>query len=74
MYINGARGGGGDGGGGTGDSITIQVLEGSTIYTSTSTAKFNILINNGTVSRAFTIVIKDTRTNKVLATLKIFFN
>ncbi len=70
VYINGARGGGGDGGGGIGDAITIQVLEGDTIYTSTSTARFNILINNGTVSRAFTIVIKDTNTNRVLATLK----
>lgn len=70
IYINGAHGGTG-GGGGTGEgNITIQVFEGTTIYTSTSTANFSILINNGTVSRAFTIVIKDVSTGRVLTTLK----
>ena len=70
IYVNGAHGGGGGGGPGTGDSITIQVIEGDTIYTSTSVARFNILINSGTVPRQFTIVIKDVNTGKVLTTLK----
>ena len=70
IYVNGAHGGGGGGGGGTGDGITIQVIEGDTIYTSTSVARFNILINSGTVPRQFTIIIKDVNTGRVLTTLK----
>lgn len=72
IYINGALGGGGGPGGPGVDNIVIEVLEGDTIYTSTSTARFNILINNGTVSRSFTIIIKDLKTGKVLANLKKF--
>lgn len=69
IYINGAHGGG-SGPGTGGESITIQVIEGNTIYTSTGVVNFNILINNGTVSRAFTIVIKNVKTGKTLLTLK----
>ena len=69
IYINGAHGGGGGPGTGTGE-ITIQVVEGNTIYTSTGTASFHIVINNGTLSRAFTITIKNATTGETLATLK----
>lgn len=72
IYLNGARGGGsGPGTGGT-DSIKIEIREGTTIYTSTSTVSFNLMINNGTVSRSFTIVIKDASTGRTLSTLRKF--
>ena len=69
IYLNGAHGGGGSGGGGL-DNIKIEITEGNTIYTSTGVVKFNMLINNGSVSRSFTIIIKDVRTGKVLLTTR----
>lgn len=50
MYLNGAiGGGGGGGGGGDGSEYTIDVAEGSTVYTATNTVTLNILIKSGGV-------------------------
>lgn len=70
IYINGAHGGGGGSGGGVGDTITIELPGGDTVYTSTGSVTFDLIINNGTVSRAFDIVIKDVATGKVVYTTK----
>ena len=43
---------------------------GDTVYTSTGSVTFDLIINNGTVSRAFDIVIKDVSTGKVVYTTK----
>ena len=72
IYLNGAHGGGSGPGTGGSDSIKIEIREGTTLYTSTSTVSFNLMINNGTISRSFTIVIKDVSTGKTLSTLRKF--
>ena len=70
IYINGAHGGGGGPGGGIEEAITIELPGGDTVYTSTGSVTFDLIINNGTVSRAFDIVIKDVSTGKVVYTTK----
>ena len=55
VYLNGAIGGGGGGGdGGDGSEYTIDVAEGSTVYTATNTVTLNILIKSGGVKKSFT--------------------
>lgn len=71
VYLNGAiGGGGGGGGGGDGSEYTIDVAEGSTVYTATNTVTLNILIKSGGVKKSFTVIAKDLATNKTLGTWK----
>lgn len=69
VYINGATGGG-DGPGGDGSDYTIDVAEGSTVYTNTSAVTLNILIKSGGIKKSFTVIAKNLTTNKVLGTWK----
>ena len=71
VYLNGAiGGGGGGGGGGDGSEYTIDVAEGSTVYTATNTVTLNILIKSGGVKKSFTVIAKDLATNRTLGTWK----
>ncbi len=71
IYLNGALGGGGGTGpGGDGDEYTIDVAEGTTVYTATNTVTLNILIKSGGVKKSFTVVAKDLSTNRTLGTWK----
>lgn len=72
IYLNGAKGGSGEGGGdgGDGTEYTIDVAEGDTVYTSTNTVTFNILIKSGGVKKSFTVIAKDLSTNRVIGTWK----
>lgn len=73
IYLNGAKGGGGSGGeGGDGSEYTLEVIQGDTIYTSTSSVTLTILISSGGVKKSFTVTVKDLNTNKVIHTSKIF--
>lgn len=73
VYLNGAKGGGGSGGtGGSGSEYTISITEGNIIYTSTSSATVNILIKSGGIKKQFTVIARDTSTNKTLGTWKIY--
>ena len=70
IYINGAKGGEGGGeGGGTGE-YTIEVAEGTTVYTATSSVTLNITIKSGGIKKSFTVVAKDLSTNKTIGTWK----
>ncbi len=66
IYLNGAKGGTGGPGGPGQTEITIEVLGGNTIYTSTGSVSFNIRIKTGAVSRPFRITIKNYITGKIL--------
>ena len=71
IYLNGAKGGSGGGGtGGDSSDYTIDVAEGSTVYTATNTTTLNILIKSGGVKKSFTIIAKDMATNKTVGTWK----
>lgn len=71
IYLNGALGGGGGTGpGGGGDEYTIDVAEGTTVYTATNTVTLNILIKSGGVKKSFTVVAKDLSTNRTIGTWK----
>lgn len=71
VYLNGAiGGGGGGGGGGDGSEYTIDIAEGTTVYTATNTVTLNILIKSGGVKKSFTVIAKDLATNKTLGTWK----
>ena len=69
VYINGAKGGTGTG---TGEEVayTINVAEGSTVYTSTGSVTLNILITSGTIAKSFTVVAKDVTSGTILGTWK----
>lgn len=71
IYLNGAKGGSGGGGsGGDGSEYTIDVAEGTTVYTANNTVTLNILIKSGGVKKSFTIIAKDLATNQTLGTWK----
>ena len=72
VYLNGAKGGGGGSGGGTDVTYTLTIDEGRTVYTSTSSAIINVTINSGTTKKAFTLVAKNTSTNSIIGTWKIY--
>lgn len=69
VYLNGATGGGG-GPGGDGNDYTIDIAEGSTVYTATNTITLNILIKSGGNKKSFTVIAKDLASNKTLGTWK----
>jgi hypothetical protein len=68
--LNGAKGGSGGEGGGDGTEYTIDVAEGTTVYTATNTVTLNILIKSGGVKKSFTVVARDLSTNKTIGTWK----
>lgn len=70
IYLNGAKGGSGGEGGGDGTEYTIDVAEGTTVYTATNTVTLNILIKSGGVKKSFTVVARDLSTNKTIGTWK----
>ena len=73
VYLNGAIGGGGGTGPGPGeDEYTIEVAEGDTVYTSTSSVTINVTIKSGTLKKSFTLSVKDLSTNKVIGTFKLY--
>lgn len=72
IYLNGAKGGTGTGPGTGGESYSITVAEGSTVYTSTSSATLNVTITSGTLKKAFTLVAKNLETNTIIGTWKIY--
>ena len=73
VYLNGAKGGTGGGpGGGTDVTYTLSVAEGSTVYTSTSSAKINVTISSGTVKKAFTLTAKNLSNNQIIGTWKLY--
>lgn len=62
--------GGSGGGGGTADNYSLEVLDGDIIYTSTSSATVNIIINSNGIKKSFTVVAKNLETNKIIGTWK----
>lgn len=64
------KGEGGGGGTGPGESYALKVLDGDVIYTSTSSATVNIMIESGGVKKSFTVIAKNLDTNQVIGTWK----
>ena len=64
IYQHGAKGGG-SGSGGTVDSTayTIEIEEGSRVYTSGNSIKVHITINGGSIRRSFNVIIQDESGN-----------
>lgn len=65
IYQNGAKGGSGSGGGGGLDSTsyTIEIEEGTRVYTSGNSVKIHLTITGGSVKKTFNVIIQDDKGN-----------
>ena len=72
IYLNGAIGGGSGGGTGGDLGYTIDILEGSTVYTAYNSVTINVTINSGSIKKPFTLIAKNLTTGKELTPWRLY--